>query len=105
MGIIVVPIAAGVGCATGILVKTCSSYLNKKEQKYKLMYAVILKTLDDFRQLFNTILEDNYLHEKEYHRFLNMYENYRTASRAASCTASQIKVIQQTSQTQTQTSF
>ena len=32
VGIIVVPITAGVGCATGILVKICSSYLKKKEQ-------------------------------------------------------------------------
>ena len=29
VGIIVVPITAGVGCATGILVKICSSYLKK----------------------------------------------------------------------------
>ena len=47
--IIVVPITAGVVCATGILVKYCSSYLKKKEQKYKLKYAIIQKTLDDFR--------------------------------------------------------
>ena len=32
VGIIVVPITAVVGCATGILVKICSSYLKKKEQ-------------------------------------------------------------------------
>ena len=31
-GITVVPITAGVGCATGILVKICSSCLKKKEQ-------------------------------------------------------------------------
>ena len=30
VGIIVVPITAGVGCATGILVKLYSSYLKKK---------------------------------------------------------------------------
>ena len=38
VGIIVVPITAGVGCATGILVKICSSSLKKKEQNYKLKY-------------------------------------------------------------------
>ena len=32
VGIIVVPISAGVGCATGILVKICSSWLNKKNR-------------------------------------------------------------------------
>ena len=84
MDIIVVPIAAGVGCTTGILVKICSSYLKKKEQTYKLKYANIQKTLDDFRQLFNTSLKDNHIDEKEYHRFVKMYENYCTASRAAS---------------------
>ena len=72
--IIVVPITAGIGCATGILVKICSSYLKKKEQNYKLKYAIIQKTLDDFRQLFTTSLKDNHIDEKEYHRFVNMCE-------------------------------
>ena len=44
VGIIVVPITAGVGCSTGILVKICSSYLKKKEQNYKLQYTIIPKT-------------------------------------------------------------
>ena len=61
VGIIVVPITAGVGCVTGILVKICSSYLKKKEQKYKLKYAIIQKTLDDFRQLYVTSLKDNHI--------------------------------------------
>ena len=84
MGIIVVPITAGVGCATGILVKICSSYLKKKEQNYKLKYAIFKKTLDDFRQLHVTSLKDNHIDEKEYHRFVKMYKNYRTAALTAS---------------------
>ena len=66
VGIIVLPITAGVSCATGILVKICSSYLKKKEQNYKLKYAIIQNTLDDFRQLFTTSLKDNHIDEKEY---------------------------------------
>ena len=88
MGIIVVPIAAGVGCATGFLGKICSSYLKKKEQNYKLKYTIIQKILDDFRQLFKTSLKDNHVDEKEYHQFVDMNENYRQASRAASRTPS-----------------
>ena len=84
MGNIVVPITAGAGCATGLFVEICSSYLKKKEQNYKLKYTIIQEKLGDFRQLFNPSLKDNHLDEKEYHRFVNMYENYRTASRAAS---------------------
>ena len=64
LGIITVPITAGVGCATGILVKICSSFLKKKEQKDKLKYTIIQKTLDDFRQLFTTSLKDNHIDEK-----------------------------------------
>ena len=106
VGIIVVPIAAGVGCTTGILVKICSSYLKKKEQNYKLKYTIIQKTLDDFRQLYVTSLKDNCIDEKEYHRFVTQFENYqattnatanatanaasRTASRTASHTKSQV---------------
>ena len=78
--IIVVPIAAGVGCTTGIFVKICSSYLKKKEQNYKLRYAIIQKTLDDFRQLFTTSLKDNHLDEKEYQRFVTQFENYQSQS-------------------------
>ena len=91
MGIIVVPITAGVGCATGILVKICSRYLKKKEQNYKLKYTIIQKTLDDFRQLHVTSLKDNHIDEKEYDRFVTQFENYREASRAASHTKSHTK--------------
>ena len=91
VGIIVVPITAGVGCATDILVKICSSYLEKKEQNYKLKYAIIQKTLDDFRQLFTTSSKDNHIDENEYDRFVNMYENYCVASHVASHTKSNTK--------------
>ena len=84
VGIIVVPIAAGVGCATGILVKICSSYLKKKEQNYKLKYAFIQQTLDNFRQLYTASLKDNYVDEKEYHRFVTQFEKYQTASQSQS---------------------
>ena len=88
VGIIVVPITAGVGCTTGILVKICSSYLKKKEQNYKLKYTIIQKTLDDFRQLYVTSLNDNHIDEKEYHRFVTQFENYQVASHEASHTKS-----------------
>ena len=95
VGIIVVPIAAGVGCTTGILVKICSSYLKKKEQNYKLKYTNIQKTLDDFRQLYVASLKDNHIDEKKHHRFVTQFENYQVAShtksRAASHTASHTK--------------
>ena len=82
VGIIVVPITAGVGCVTGILVKICSSYLKKKEQNYKLKYAIIQKTLDDFRQLYITSLKDNHIDEKEYQRFVTQFENYQSQSQS-----------------------
>ena len=91
VGIIVVPIAAGVGCATGILVKICSSYLKKKEQNYKIKYTIIQKTLDDFRQHYITSLKDNHIDEKEYQRFVTQFENYQVASRAAANTTSHTK--------------
>ena len=91
VGIIVVPITAGVGCATGILVKLCSSYLKKKEQNYKLKYSIIQKTLDDFRQLYITSLKDNHIDEKEYQRFVTQFENYQVASRATANTTSHTK--------------
>ena len=82
VGIIVVPIAAGVGCTTDILVKICSSYLKKKEQNYKLKYAIIQKTLEDFRQLYTASLEDNCVDEKEHQRFVTQFENYQSQSQS-----------------------
>ena len=92
VGNLVVLITAGVGGATGILVKICSSYLKKKEQNYKYKYTIIQKTLDDFRQLFTTSLKDNHIDEKEYDRFVNTYEIYRVASHVASHTKSHTKL-------------
>ena len=103
VGIIVVPITAGVGCTTGILVNICSSYLKKKEQNYKLKYAIIQKTLDDFRQLFTTSLKDNHIDEKEYHRFVNMYENYCVASLSQNITNKRAKLRAQLRDTTTPT--
>ena len=80
VGNVVVPITAGVGCATGILVEICSIFLKKKEQNNKHKYGMIQKTLVDLRQVFTTSLKDNHIDKKEYHRFVNMYENYRAAS-------------------------
>ena len=91
VGIIVVSVTAGVGCATGILIEICSSYLKKKEQNYKLKYAIIQKTLDDFRQLYITSLNDNHIDKKEYQRFVTQFENYRVASHEASQVASHTK--------------
>ena len=92
VGIIVVPITAGVCCATGILVKICSSYLKKKEQSYKLKYAIIQKTLDDFRQLFTTSLKDNHIDEMEYDQLVNMHENYRVAAQSQNITNKRAKL-------------
>ena len=104
VGIIVVPITTGVGCATGILVKLCSSYLKKKEQNYKLKYAIIPKTLDDFRQLFTTSLKDNHIDEKEYHRIVNMYETHRIASQSQNITKKRANLRDTTTPTTTLTS-
>ena len=102
VGIIVVPITAGVGCATGILVKICSSYLKKKEQNYKLKYAIIQKTLDDLRQIFATSLKNNHIDEKKNRRFVNM-EIYRIASQSQTITNKRAKLRAQLRDTTTPT--
>ena len=62
--------------------------MKKKEQNYKLKYAIIQKTLDDFRQLYITSLKDKHIDEKEYQRFVTHFEIYRVASHTASQAAS-----------------
>ena len=54
VGIIVVPITAGVGCATGILVKICFSYLKKRSKIINLstlLFRRHLTTLDNYLPL------------------------------------------------------
>ena len=58
--------------------------MKKKEQIYKVKNAIIQKSLDDFRQLFTTSLKDSHIDDKEYHRFVNMYQKYREATRVVS---------------------
>ena len=77
-GVIIVPIVAGVGCATGILVKICSSWLKKKEQSSVKKYAYIQKTIEDFRTLYINSLKDNKINKDESNRFVNLYENFKT---------------------------
>ena len=67
--------------------------MKKKEQNCKLKYTISQKTHDYFRQLHITSLKDNHMDKKEHQRFVNMYENYRAASRGAS--QSQNNKIQQ----------
>ena len=67
--------------------------MKEKEQNYKLKYAIIQNTLDDFRQLFTTSLKDYHIDEKDYHRFVNMYENYRVASQSQNITNNRAKHI------------
>ena len=77
--------------------------MKKNEQNYKLKYAIIQQTLDDFRQLFTTSLKDNHIDEKEYHRFVNMYGNYRVASQSQNITNKRAKLRAQLRDTATPT--
>ena len=78
--------------------------MKKKEQNYELKHTNIQKTLDDFRQLFTTSLKDDHIDEKEYHRFVNMYEIYRVASQLQSITNKRAKVRDTATPTTTLTS-
>ena len=54
VGISVVPITVGVNCATGLLVKICSSCLKKRSKSIKvstLIFRRHLITLDNFKSL------------------------------------------------------
>ena len=64
---------------------------------------MIQKTLDDFRQLHVTSLKDNHIDEKEYHRFVNMYENYQVASQSQNITNKCVKLRAQLHDTTTPT--
>ena len=73
VGVIIVPIVAGVGCATGILIKICSSWLKKSKflSRSMLIYKKQLKTY--WRTLYTNSLKDNKINKGEYKRFVNLF--------------------------------
>ena len=68
VGLIVVPIASGIGAGVTIISKILNEYLKRKEQHNIKKYTLAGRTLHDFCKLLSKCLEDNKIDLSEYNK-------------------------------------
>ena len=78
VGLVVVPIASGIGAGLCIISKIAGEYLKRKEQHNKKKYTLAGRTLHDFCKLHSKCLEDNKIDLNEYNKLKQTYDLYKT---------------------------
>ena len=76
VGLIVVPIASGIGAGVSIISKILNEYLKRKEHNIK-KYTLAGRTLHDFCKLHSKCLEDNKIDLNEYNKLKQTYDVYK----------------------------
>ena len=74
VGLIVIPIASGIGAGVSIITKILNEYLERKEQHNIKKYTLAGRTLHDFCKLHSKSLEDNKNDLKEYNKLKQTYD-------------------------------
>ena len=77
VGLIVVPIASGIGAGVSIISKILNEYLKRKEQHNIKKYTLAGRTLHDFCKLHSKCLEDNKIDLNEYNKLKQIYDVYK----------------------------
>ena len=78
VGLIVVPIASGIGAGVSIISKILNEYLKRKEQHNIKKYTLAGRTLHDYQKLHSKCLEDNKIDLSEYNKLKQTYDLYKT---------------------------
>ena len=78
VGLVVVPIASGIGAGLCIISKIPNEYLKRKEQHNIKKYTLAGRTLHDFCKLHSKCLEDNKIDLNEYNKLKQTYDVYKT---------------------------
>ena len=77
VGLIVVPIASGIGAGVSIISKILNEYLKRKEHHNNKKYTLAGRTLHDFCKLHSKRLEDNKIDLNEYNKLKQTYDVYK----------------------------
>ena len=77
VGLVVVPIASGIGAGLCIFSKIAGEYLKRKEQHNIKKYTLAGRTLHDFCKLHSKCLEDNKIDLNEYNKLKQTYDVYK----------------------------
>ena len=78
VGLVVVPVASGIGAGLCIISKLLGEYLKRKEQHNLKKYTLAGRTLHDFCKLHSKCLEDNKIDLNEYNKLNQSYDTYKT---------------------------
>ena len=78
VGLVVVPIASGIGAGLCIISKIAGEYLKRKQQHNIKKYTLAGRTLHDFCKLHSKCLEDNKIDLSEYNKLKQTYDLYKT---------------------------
>ena len=77
VGLVVVPIASGIGAGLCIISKIAGEYLKRKKHNIK-KYTLAGRTLHDYQKLHSKCLEDNKIDLNEYNKLKQTYDLYKT---------------------------
>ena len=91
VGLIVVPIAAGVGASITISSKLISEVLKIKEKTYYKKYQLALKTLEEYNKLLTKSLEDNKIDQNEYKQLKETFSSYKDKQRVFHKSSSKVE--------------
>ena len=78
VGLVVVPVASGIGAGLCIISKLLGEYLKRKEQHNLKKYTLVGRTLHDFCKLHSKCLKDNKIDLNEYNKLKQSYDTYKT---------------------------
>ena len=77
VGLVVVPIASGIGAGLCIFSKIAGEFLKRKEQHNIKKYTLAGRTLHDYQKLHSKCLEDNTIDQNEYNKLKQTYDVYK----------------------------
>ena len=77
VGLIVVPIASGIGAGVSIISKILNEYQKRKVQHNIKKYTLAGRTLHDYQKLHSKCLEDNKIDLNEYNKLKQAYDVFK----------------------------
>ena len=76
IGLIVLPISAGIACGLSLSSKVLHKLITKKYNKYKKIYERDQNTIKSFDKLYRKSLQDNLIDKNEYESLCNIFTKY-----------------------------
>ena len=84
VGLIIVPISAGIACGLSLCNKLLYELVMKKYNKYKKQYQKDELTIKSFDKLYRKCLQDNLIDKIEYESLCNIFNRYVDEKKAES---------------------